>query len=166
MARMMLALVALVALQGCGQETEAETTPAFEALDLTGTWETPDNSYKWQLRNEGGELAVHGWDQTTGRAFRTYDVLWNGKVLTFGTIGPTSTMGELEHTFKPSEGDKDIVMAVHSEGESLGTLDWEMTRVPGTGPVAPVKLQQTEEEQAEAKGEQTGQAEGESEASQ
>ena len=135
MARKMLVLLALAALTGCDNATEAETPPAFEALDLTGTWESPDNSYKLQLRDEGGQLAIHGWDQETGQAFRTFDVAWNGKVLTFGTVGPTSDLGEIEHTFKPVQTEDAILMAVHCEGEDVGEIDFEMTRVPGTAPI-------------------------------
>lgn len=134
MARKTLALVALFALTGCQNETEAETPPAFEALELTGTWETTDNPYKWQLREEGGQLAIHGWDQGSGRAFRSFDIEWNGKVLTFGTVGPTGDFGEINHTFKPTSTETGILMAVHSEGDEIGALDFEMTRVPGTAP--------------------------------
>jgi len=135
MAGKMFTLLALTALTACGNETVAETTPiGMEAVTISGTWESPDNPFKWQLKSSSGHVVVHGWDHESGLAFGASDMKWNGEVLTFKTVGPTEEMGEVEYTFTPVEGGERLTMAVHAEGEAIGEKDWEMTRVPGTGP--------------------------------
>ena len=134
MARKMHGLAALLFLGvgGCDNTTEANAPPVevYDATQLIGTWETRENGYKWQIDANDTTVKVHGWDQASGEAFRVRGIDYNGSLLTFTTTGPGA--GEkLEHAFRVAG---DGQMTAHCEGEKLGEVDFELTRIPGTGP--------------------------------
>ncbi|MCP4809590.1 MAG: hypothetical protein GY913_01750 [Proteobacteria bacterium] len=128
--KLALAGILLMGVAGCENTTEANAPPAeiHASSELIGTWETDVNAYKWQIDAGDTSLDIHGWDQATGNAFRVKDVEFNGSLLTFSTTGNGEAM---DHAFRPS-GDGE--MTAHCEGEALGELDFELNRIPGTGP--------------------------------
>lgn len=123
-------LAALLGLMGCDNPTEANAPPVevHTPTALIGTWESKVNTHKWQIDASGATVKVHGWDQTTGRAFAVKEIDYNGSLLTFETGTGAS---HVEHAFRMTG---DGTMNAHCEGESLGEVDFELVRIPGTGP--------------------------------
>jgi hypothetical protein len=81
---------------------------------LIGTWILPDDTpAEYTVHSLGAAPAVSGVDSSDGEVFIISDVRWDGAVLRFTSLMP-STSYELSHVLRPSDD---------------GTVEHEWTRV-------------------------------------
>ena len=124
-----MALVSLLLALSCGDEPVVQSAAsAHSPSEVVGTWETDQNDFKWTFTAEGGELGVHGWDSSSGRAFRVADVRWTGSGPAFRTSGPTGDTPAMEHELSIVDTD---TLSVHCELEDGSEMDFQLKRIPG-----------------------------------